>query len=434
MPIRLPRRLSSTSDPARVNTTTNGANRILRKGMIEASASAPNMPVTSPCRMMTGSFHHPSPNHPRTLLSLPPSKMKPDPPLLLLKGDELHVSPQGVARSCYQLCGPSCATTAKTSIEERYNLCDSTKSFVVRTPVDNAISTAIIDIQEIDTRRAGTGGTTWEASIAMALFFASQPHQLRGKVVELGSGVGLGGILLHHLVSSSSSVHTSITLTDGNDQVLEQCRANVSRQGPSTLKTTKLDWNDIVQANSNLNDLDDAPSTNCYQTVLACDCAYRTQDVSGLAQTLKALLSKQDNNNGNSSCNKNLIHLFGPYNRAAYHEVIQWMENDPELDVQVDWIELQRFRLQASATTTPSSTNSNSQEKKGWPAAMMDATSVTDPFLLPPPSRYGLEDELKQASQSRTKFLHVTASYKKRQSLQDDNVSKQPSPSMTDID
>eukprot|EP00957_Ditylum_brightwellii_P149165 11359610-Ditylum_brightwellii.AAC.1 len=75
---------------------------------------------------------------------------------------------------------------------------------------------------------AGTGSMTWESSIAMALFFSENPDLLRGHVIELGSGVGLGGILTQVACQfaakkNATSSHngkrsplSSITLTDYN--------------------------------------------------------------------------------------------------------------------------------------------------------------------------------------------------------------------------
>lgn len=379
---RLPRRISSADPPKK--TTTNTIRNGLAARPIKSTPAAQTR-MASVCAEAT-TFHQQSPKQ-RPLLPLP----KPSPPLLLLQGDQLHVNPQGVARSCYQL-----QDDTAWSIEERYNLADSKKSFVVSSPYQ---ATTIIDIQEIDTRQVGTGGVTWEASLAMALYFARHPERLQGNVVELGSGVGLGGILLNHMARASS-----ITLTDGCAQVLEQCRANIHSHGLGNhMRTLRLDWNDS-------ND-----QTKQFNTVLACDCAYRNQDVAGLVKTLKSLLSSRQDDNQH-----NRIHLFGPYNRVAYQELIQRMDSDEDMRVQVEVMELRRFRL------------ATSDENTDWNSMLQDATSVTDPFASCTSFRR-LEDELKDASQSSTKFLHLTATYWNRDSSQKESERARSS-SLSDID
>ena len=443
------------------------------------------------------------------------------PPLLLLEGDELHVSPHGIARSVYELSTDSINTNntntksspSSWTIEERYNLMDSSKTFVIRESTSNKTSTTItsmIEIQEMDTRVVGTGGTTWESSFAMALYFATHPDELQGNIVELGSGVGLGGILLHHVTHQQHAM----TLTDYCPQVVRQCQTNIDRHeqqhghnhnnkdndnnndddddgntnnNNQKLKVIKLDWNDVLQdvrrqQEEHHNNNQKTILYSNYDTVLACDCAYRSRDVPALTETLKALLVKPqqsslNDNHNDAACppanfesgRNNKIHLFGPYNRASYHEVIECLERDDNLQVQVEWIELKRYRLAASpnsnnnnnkatATTTMSAgttrakgnTNSSLTNTSQGSAHNKDATCV----VIQHPYRHhhhehqqyiynlrhdnkdepvadqtgvvvdddddddggggNLATELQNASQSTTKFLHVTAYFKSK--------------------
>jgi hypothetical protein len=374
------------------------------------------------------------------VLCLPPPRPILQPPLLLLRGDELHVSPQGVAKSCYHLADDTAASlslqetlASRWTIEERYCLTDSVKSFVVRGPASSSSSPSssmtIMELQEADTRLVGTGGTTWEASMVMALYFTRNAHQLQGDIVELGSGVGLGGMLLHHVLSHHHHHHgdqepTSMTLTDGNEQVLLQCRKNVQHYLDTTNATTAgsiqvqhLDWCDVWKKKQQQRH---TPHQS-YHTVIACDCAYRTQDVLALKETLKALLHRDEdqpkhldrNTDRNSS-----IHLFGPYNRAAYHELIDIMERDEELQVQIEWMELCRYRLLAAGNTDSPSTNQHDAIQYPF-----TATQYNHPcrprgydYLWEDELKHSQsvwEDELKQASKSATKFLHVVATLRR---------------------
>jgi hypothetical protein len=256
-------------------------------------------------------------------------------PMLLLEGDEFFVNHDGVCRTYYELVGEGSQPppsdkefsqhTKKYSflgLEEAYHLKSAKKTFVLRTkdyvlpglaePLTNMDykmnqqddSTLVlskrakgvvhlgrplerIELQEIDQGvfgSAGTGATTWEASIGMALLHhSSSSALLQGRVLELGSGVGLGGILLMQQLdreSCAGTTHegtamTSLTLTDGNDEVLRECRHNwhchrVSHQHhthltpvPPPLDIRHLDWH--------------APPTitsdeQRYDTILASDC------------------------------------------------------------------------------------------------------------------------------------------------------------------
>ena len=362
---------------------------------------------------------------------LPPDQQEPQ---LLLEGDEFHVSHDGIARSFYSLAAGSSSSTGGSpalALEEIYDLQRAKKTFVVRAqePFDTPISgddgdegsrtvevlskqaeglaplgrpIASIDIQEIEHGvfdSAGTGSTTWEASIAMALYFNSHPDQLLGDAVEVGCGIGLGGIL--NTVGSSmferedsSSEFKSVTLTDGNPEVLQQCKQNIQSVLSSLptamnsfppIQVSELDWDDFVNPRT-----DGTSNHKTYHTVIACDCAYLHTEIEALSRTVKGLLRE-----GVSA----KIHVFGPYNRSALHAVIEYLQEELDLDVCVEWIEMNRYRLKPG-----------SRERKhdlGQSSASIE--------------------ECAYASKSIVKFLHVTACHKT-------NESHRPNDSLADID
>ena len=402
-------------------------------------------------RQSSPSMH---PSHSRT----PPHNQKQDqtvislpepPPVLLLTGDELHVTLEGISRSHYQLQVDTSSNNdmrgtvenrsqSSWSIGEEYHLEECRKIFTVRERnlFGTSTSCTLVDIQEMDTRQVGTGGTTWEASLVMALYFAQYPQELHGRVVELGSGVGLGGILAHHVTHQQNAM----VLTDYSDQVLEQCRANIARRNEATgerksdntLEVQKIDWNDIFCEETSLSS---SHNRQQYNTVLACDCAYRKDDVKALAVTLKALLVKTSNDNTNDDSNRNdntngarnKIHLFGPYNRAVYHSLVEVLKKDKSLEVHLEWLELNRYRLATTSTTEKNAaTHVSKNQQQHHLSRVIDATSVLkhpynarglhddkdehhDPDNL---ALKQLEDELSDASKSTTMFLHVTASFR----------------------
>jgi len=314
----------------------------------------------------------------------------PSPPkTLLLEGDAFHVSNDGISRTYYELKSwtKSEHSTMPVSLEERYDLKHARKTFIVRRDYPDRDSSrksqnnklgksaqgvaslgsplSAFELQEIDQGvlgSAGTGATTWESSIAMSLFFSSNPWLLRGDVVELGSGVGLAG-LLGQLAPTALSEMKSLTLTDMSTEVLEQCQRNLDQASLSTLPTQveKLDWYDFVRNKK------EGESARKYDTVLASDCAYLYPDVVALASAMSSLCRNHE---------RSRIHVFGPYNRGALHELVHQLKDDCKMKVDLDWIEMNRFRLKPQRDVASSHLS---------------------------------EDECPFASKNTAKFLHITA-------------------------
>jgi hypothetical protein len=135
--------------------------------------------------------NRPRVNHPCTqnVIVTPPP-----PEALLLEGDEFCISEDGISRTYYELkswAGDDESAAMQVSLEEKYDLKSAHKTFVVRrgdsskrfnTSAQNVAMLgsplSVFELQEIDQgvlRSAGTGATTWESSIAMSLFFSSNP-------------------------------------------------------------------------------------------------------------------------------------------------------------------------------------------------------------------------------------------------------------------
>ena len=312
------------------------------------------------------SMTRPSPNLHR---SHSESKQAKKVPVLLLEGDAFFVNQEGICRTFYQLQdSPNC-------LEEFYDLKKARKTFVIREHLETTnnspkggdllnkhiegvvklgtpkISLEINEINHGVFGSAGTGSTTWEASIAMSLFFTAQPHLLSGKIIELGSGIGVGGILLSQVDFNPMQ---SLTLTDHNSQVLKQCDQNVNTLAGVPLHVKKLDWYDV------------AIHRPQYDTVLASDVAYLYPDVVALTSCMVGILKRSKHAK---------IHMFGPYNRGALHEAVLQLRDKLGLNVQVDSIEMHRYRLKSSQNLTSAK----------------------------------LEEECTYASKGVAKFLHVTA-------------------------
>jgi len=286
------------------------------------------------------------------------NKPPPAQPPLLLEGDNYMVNQDGIARTLYQLESAYPLETCEIpiSIEEEYDIDKSRKKFLIRRTMNSHLSPLLdtessdsrmvqlgdivhsLDFQEIDhgiLDGVGTGATTWESSLAMSLFFSTNPEVLRGHVVELGSGVGLGGIL--NLISSSASpspLLASMTLTDNPQQVLNQCLQNVENcyDGSIPIHVAKLDWYDTLRGmrRGDVSHIE-------YDTVVVCDCAYRSEDIVALATTMESLLRRSNP--------LAKIHLFGPQNRKVFLDLIADLKEGHSLNVNVEHIHLHRFRL-----------------------------------------------------------------------------------------
>jgi predicted nicotinamide N-methyase len=336
------------------------------------------------------------------LVTPPPEESTP--PLLLLEGDEYFVSHDGVARTYYQMEYDT--STIPLAIEEFYDLEGARKTFILRKTSPRTRVTIgtqqqqlvaektqgvvrlgdpveSLQIQEIESHdgifgKAGTGATTWEASIAMSLFFSSHPHLLLGNVIELGSGVGLGGILSSF--QHGTEFLDSWTLTDYNLQVLEQCKQNLKQASHASasmpsMKVCQLDWYDFArQGEASKQHL------HKYDTVIACDCAYLYPDVVALSTAMEALLKRGE---------QSKIHLFGPYNRGALHELVRQLKEEKGLELTMEVFDMQRYRLKPLEGWDHSKYSDNSEKLSEY-------------------MRH--EDESQFAAKYNARFLHVIAS------------------------
>jgi predicted nicotinamide N-methyase len=298
-------------------------------------------------------------------------------PVLLLEGETLAIE-NGESRTLYEM------DRSPVAIEEIYQLKKAKKTFRIRNKCehDNVFGKqlASLELQEMrNVTHRTTGAVTWESSIAMAMFFCERPELLRGRAIELGSGVGLGGILanlgpalqIRGCDFANNAPLESLTMTDSCQEVLDQCVRNVQAARcflPWILPTVyiaHLDWYDVAKSSDS--------SIDKYDTVIACDCAYRYEDNPALCQALTALLSKKDSSQ---------IHMFGPYNRAALQGCVQYLTDDLGLEVYLEWIDVQRSRLKGKSTKKRLRPWNNTSEEQ-------------ETFL--------------KASSSSVKVLHVTA-------------------------
>lgn len=76
----------------------------------------------------------------------------------------------------------------------------------------------------------------WDSALAMAEVLSEQPGLVRGKrVLELGAGVGLAGLVARHLGAR-------VTQCDHSPEALEICRLNALANGVADAELTHADW------------------------------------------------------------------------------------------------------------------------------------------------------------------------------------------------
>ena len=297
----------------------------------------------------------------------------PPPPdvVLLLSGDKYCISPEGVSRTLYRINPGQNEFMTKNmfAIEEEFDLSIARKKFIIRkeegrgikkgscitskslnngdndesagssSTIDVGARIQTIQVQEIKSgiERAGTGACTWETSILSSLYFASRCDQtLKGRVLELGSGIGLGALLTRALIDGEG-IHCAIdniTLSDYIDEVIGQCRENLLNNSANSsirMNVHHINWYDHVQNSMNADKFD---------TIIASDIVYRRQDISPLVSTISSHLNETSG----------IAHLFGPNNRAMLHDFVEEVRNSRwNMDVTTDVISMDRFRLEPQA-------------------------------------------------------------------------------------
>lgn len=251
-------------------------------------------------------------------------------PILLLEGDPL-VACDGVAHSLYALESPK----SEVSIQESFCLKTYEKTYrILELEEANDYRCNVIKIQEIPygLQSYGTGSLAWESSIIMSLYFSVHPEKLHGKILELGSGCGLG-LLTLNMVDDLDRI-TSFTFTDYCSEVLSQCRRNFQQylnriqftRSPK-LDAQHLDWYDYLHCNSRQVTLN-------YDILIASDVAYRNQDLKPLKVTIQQFLRY-------GSC----AHVFGPIHRSVFQNLIHELKNDDHFHVETEVLKASRQRL-----------------------------------------------------------------------------------------
>ncbi|XP_051142993.1 protein-lysine N-methyltransferase EFM3 isoform X2 [Andrographis paniculata] len=130
-----------------------------------------------------------------------------------------------------------------------------------------------------------TGQLVWPGAELMNDYLSKHYEMLRGcSVIELGSGVGITGILCSRFCSK-------VVLTDHNDEVLKILKRNIelhqSSQESHCLATEKLEWGNSEQLN---NILQKHPEG--FDLVLGADICFQQSSIPLLFNTVGKLLRR----------------------------------------------------------------------------------------------------------------------------------------------
>lgn len=323
-------------------------------------------------------------------------------------------------RFVYRLSPTKSSVTTPYSIEERqyYSVGEDQslepfgdKCFIIRGPENNNVNVEpppesfkkngqpriytrigpslfkVNNVMEEDEEESLLGSSVWDSTHAMILYCMANPDFIKGRGLEVGSGVGVGGIMsviAAGLASgatetSSSSGYQSIedianspvadavddddgdgdstsnrktetkyapvpknlakiVLTDSHASLLEKCIANVNQSSfPSAkVEIRQLDWNQRVP-----NEM-----KGQYDFIIGCDCAYYFPLVNPLARTVAYTLqiSPYDRVDNVQRIGGQFVHI-GPEHRENIQDLRRKLKRGYRMNTRTQSLVLERFDL-----------------------------------------------------------------------------------------
>jgi predicted nicotinamide N-methyase len=132
--------------------------------------------------------------------------------------------------------------------------------------------------------RIGLGAVVWSSAIGLSIWLSRAAHtgQLRlkgARVLELGAGVGLPGLMCAQLGADAPS---QVTLTDLSTQLIDRMRENAehnAKAGTPLPEAALLNWDEQAAADSAL-------SCGEYDVIIGADLVYNPAHVSQLVKTV----------------------------------------------------------------------------------------------------------------------------------------------------
>lgn len=133
------------------------------------------------------------------------------------------------------------------------------------------------------------GSLAWKSGIYLANYlvdaYAADPNWKPRRVLELGSGIGLGGVCIDKLHKGRED-EWKLVLTDGDDAVLQilQVHLRLNRCQPQTT-CEKLSWGTGLREFEERHGL--------FDFIIAADVVYEESSIRPLLQTVSALLGRE---------------------------------------------------------------------------------------------------------------------------------------------
>lgn len=246
----------------------------------------------------------------------------------------------------------------------------------IYTKIGPALQT-IKDLKEDEDDIDGLGGTVWESSYVMALYCMENPDIIKGKGLEVGCGVGVGGILstigagiasgateqeeskgyqsIEDIANSPAPKNddddseeqlmapvpkqlSKIIMTDSHENVLHVCMDNLqsSKYPVSKAEVSLLNWKNRVP-----NEMKDQ-----YDFIIGCDCAYYFPLVNPLARTVAYSLksSPYDRKENSQIVRGNFVHI-GPAHRESISDLKRKLSRGYRMQTRNKEIVLERLDL-----------------------------------------------------------------------------------------
>lgn len=142
-----------------------------------------------------------------------------------------------------------------------------------------------------------TGLTLWKASLYLCQYQVENPHLFQGRVLELGAGLGLNGILGWKMMcafpsESAGDYENSVCITDGDSDTLVHLRENIQRNKSAKCNATipAVSCHQLLWGADTSRTFLTHIAHKKYQTILASDIIYAPSIIEPLWETIQALL------------------------------------------------------------------------------------------------------------------------------------------------
>lgn len=199
--------------------------------------------------------------------------------------------------------------------------CD--RYYVLGSP-DGVVQTLHVRTSESLISEGTTGYSLWEASVALLALLSSGPGRfddcfLGKRVLELGSGTGLGGLSVAALASPKGVLLTDIAQVHDS-----YTRPNLLLNPPllPLVESTVLHWNDLLE--------EEEGQSLQFDTLVGCDIVYDPEVCSLLHLVLRAILRSPS-----SSSVKTVLLVCTLRNPSTFDDFVRDVEGIPGVLVEV---------------------------------------------------------------------------------------------------